>query len=66
MDRIAEGRSPFTSDGVRTIDKRPVYELTGLGQKHFYFQAGTQVIWLAADPALAEQALQQALQFFPD
>lgn len=63
--RIAEGESPFTPAGERRDGERPVYELDGLGQKHFYFRSGDRLIWLAADPALAEEALRQALAFYP-
>lgn len=62
--RIAEGRSPFTSLGIRTEGARQIYVLEGMGQQHFYFQAGPKVIWLAANPAEAEQALQETLTFF--
>lgn len=64
--RIAEGRSPFTALGIKMLDGRQVYMLEGLGQLHFYFQSGRQVIWLAADAELAEAALQQALEYYTD
>ena len=63
--RIVAGGSPFTPTGTRPVGSRLVYELTGMGQQHFYFQSANRVIWLAADPALAEAALQQALEFYP-
>ncbi len=63
--RIAEGGSPFTPQGTRQVDGRSVYVLTGMGQRHFYFQARSLVIWLAADETLAEQALGQVNQFYP-
>jgi hypothetical protein len=63
--RIAEGKSPFSPIGVRQIGERPVYELTGMGQKHFYFQSGQRVVWLAVDHGLGEQALMEAMDFYP-
>jgi hypothetical protein len=63
-DKIAEGRSPFTLLGTRSLSGSEIYELTGMGQSHFYFQAGALVVWLAADEALAEAALQEALTFY--
>ena len=64
--RIAQGNSPFTPAGRRTaLDGRAVHELTGMGQRHFYFQAGRRVVWLAADAALAEPALTELLAFYP-
>jgi len=64
-DKIAEGNSPFRPTGEREAGRRTVYELDGMGQKHFYFQAGALVIWLAADADIAEQALAQALVVYP-
>ena len=64
-DKIAEGQSPFTpidefKDGGRTI-----YALEGMGQEHFYFQSKNLVIWLAADPSIADEALEQTLEAYP-
>ena len=65
-DKIAEGRSPFTpTKNTREINGRAVYELSGMGQRHFYFQSGSLVIWLAADEAIAEKALMETLTFYP-
>jgi hypothetical protein len=64
-DKIAEGNSPYEPIGEELIGGRMVYELEGWGQMHYYFQSGDQVIWLAADPGIAEDALDQALEFYP-
>lgn len=64
-EKIAAGGSPFTPVGSRQLPGRSVYELNGMGQKHFYFQSGARVIWLAANPELAEQALAEILRFYP-
>ncbi len=63
--KIAEGNSPFTpmteiKDGVRTV-----YVLEGMGQKHFYFQSENLIVWLAADPSIADEALEQILEVYP-
>lgn len=63
--KIAEGRSPFTPTGEFTENGRIVYLLEGMGQKHFYFQSGNLVIWLAADAGIADAALQQLQEFYP-
>lgn len=63
-DKIASGNSPFQPTGTRQEGNRPVYALDGMGQKHFYFTSGKYLIWLAANPEIAEQALQQALTFY--
>lgn len=59
------GRAPFTPTGTRDMDGRTVYELTGMGQRHFYFQSGRLVVWLATDETLAGQALVEVAQFYP-
>ncbi len=64
-DKIAEGRSPFRPLETRELVDRTVYVLEGMGQRHFYFQAGALVIWLAADEVLAEQALLETRLFYP-
>ena len=66
-DKILKGRSPFTPTGTHDMDGRTVYELAGMGQRHYYFQAGRLVVWLAAPAgeALAEKALGEMLQFYP-
>jgi hypothetical protein len=69
-DKIADAsagsaRSPFTPVGRRQMDGRTVYELSGMGQRHFYFQSGSFVIWLAADDAIAEGAIKDVMEFYP-
>lgn len=64
-DKIAEGNSPFTPTGERPDGGRVIYELEGMGQKHFYFQSGELLIWLAADEQIAEQAISQVLELYP-
>lgn len=63
--KIAEGRSPFLPTGTRQAGDRTIYELNGMGQRHFYFRSGSLVVWLAADDTLAEQALEQVAAFYP-
>jgi len=62
--RIAEGNSPFTPINEINQRNRKVYVLEGMGQRHYYFQSQNLVIWLAADPALADEALQQILEVY--
>lgn len=64
-DKIAEGSSPFQSSGENLDGERVVYELTGMGQAHFYFRSRKLVIWLAADEDLAGDALEEVLGFYP-
>lgn len=64
-DKIAEGNSPFTPSGEYQDNKRTIYVLKGMGQKHFYFQSQNLVIWLAADADIADTALQQLKEIYP-
>ena len=41
------------------------YALDGMGQKHFYFQSKNLIIWLAAEPSIADEALKQILEDYP-
>lgn len=63
-DKIAGSSTPFQPTGNSNHEGHKVYELVGMGQRHFYFQAGSLVIWLAADPPLADQALEDVLEFY--
>lgn len=60
---IEDGTSPFTPTGWRMVGGRTVYTLDGMGMTHVYFQAGDWVIWLAASPEQADQALADLLAF---
>ena len=64
QEKIAEGNSPFTP--VNKINERThtIYALEGMGQRHYYFQSKNLVIWLTADPAFADDALQQILEVY--
>ena len=62
--RIAEGNSAFTPVNEIQNGHRTVYALDGMGQKHYYFQSNQLVIWLAAPPSLAADALQQILEVY--
>jgi hypothetical protein len=64
-DKIAAVDSPFEPIAEREIDQRMVYELDGMGQRHFYFKSDQLIIWVAVDDRLAEDALQQVLRFYP-
>lgn len=59
------GRSPFVPVGERPDGSRTIYELDGMGQKHFYFQSGKLIVWLAANPESANETLNQVLNFYP-
>jgi hypothetical protein len=62
---IAQGDSPFTPTGKQRVGDRTLYELTGMGQRHYYFQSASLVVWLAADETIVEAALADSLKFYP-
>jgi hypothetical protein len=64
QERIADGNSPFTPIDEIKNRSGTIYALEGMGQMHYYFQSQNLVIWLAADPAVADEALQQILEVF--
>jgi hypothetical protein len=64
-EKIAKGNSPFTPLEQFDQGNRTIHVLEGMGQKHYYFQSKNLVIWLAVNPALADQALQQTLEVYP-
>ncbi len=57
--RIAGGGSLFSPTGIREVSGRTVHTLTGMGQSHFYWQSGNQVIWLAIPPDQADLGLRE-------
>jgi hypothetical protein len=64
QSKIAQGNSPFTPVNEINDRNRKIYALEGMGQKHYYFQSKNLVIWLAGDPNLADDALQQILEVY--
>jgi hypothetical protein len=64
-EKINAGRSPFTLPTISSFAGKQVYALTGLGQQHYYWQAGELVIWLSVNSEIATQALQECLAYYP-
>jgi len=57
-EAIGGGQTPFTEP----VEMQPgVWMSEGLGQVHYFFAAGNGVWWISVDPALGDDALQQAL-----
>src|SRR3970040_2368769 len=65
QEKIANGNSPFTPLEQFTQGSRTIYDLEGMGQIHYYFQSKNLIIWLAAEPSTAEEALEQILEAYP-
>ena len=64
-EKISQGNSPFTPTNEIQNKDRKVYVLDGMGQRHYYFQSKNSVIWLAANPSVADAAIQQILEVYP-
>jgi len=64
-DAISVGDSPFQPIDEISLKGRKIYVLTGMGQRHYYFQAGSWVVWLAVELDIAEQVIEAALEFYP-
>lgn len=59
---IAQGNSPFTNLTKESIGDLVVYSVQGLGQLHFFYQRGVNVVWLAAPPGEEVSFFHEALQ----
>lgn len=62
---IAAGTSPFHEAGQRARPSGPIHELEGMGQTNFFYASARHVVWLAAPPPIADQALQDTLEAYP-
>jgi hypothetical protein len=58
--RIRASNGPFTHLRESTRFGMTVYSTLGQGQVHYYFRRGATVVWVAADPTVAQQALADA------
>jgi hypothetical protein len=58
--RIQGSNGPFTHLRESTRFGMTVYSTLGQGQVHYYFRRGATVVWVAADPIIAQQALADA------
>ncbi len=58
--RIQASVGPFTHLRESTRFGVTVYSTLGQGQVHYYFRRGATVVWVAADPIIAQPALADA------
>lgn len=63
--RMRGGTRVFSAPRQLEVQGRMVFVTEGLGQRHLYYQSGALLLWLAAPPAIADEALQQLLRRFP-
>ena len=63
--KIGPDHPVFQDLQALTVGGRTVYAMTGQGQQHYYFRSGAAVVWLAADGAIAQAALHDAVRRYP-
>ncbi|MDR5695151.1 MAG: hypothetical protein QN198_01775 [Armatimonadota bacterium] len=63
--RMRRGIQVFSAPQQLEMEGRVVFVTEGLGQKHFYYQSGALILWLAAPPYVADGALRELLRRFP-
>lgn len=62
---IRSGKTPFFHLKSSERNGTTVYSALGEGQIHYFYRRGADVIWLAADPSVAREAVQYLLQRDP-
>jgi hypothetical protein len=63
LSKMTAGTAGF-SPPVKRPGPDQIYETTGSGLKHFFYQRGRNVIWWQAEPGIAEEPLATVLQTF--
>ncbi len=56
-DKISAGNPMFTNLQELSISNRMLYQVDGQGQANFFYAVNDKIVWLAADPAYAPDAL---------
>ena len=56
-NKIGAGNQMFTGLQELSVTNRAIYEVNGQGQSHFFYSVNDKIVWLAADPAYAPDAL---------
>jgi len=62
---IRAGKTPYSHLKSSERNGTTVYSALGEGQIHYFYRWGPDVIWLAADPPVAREAVQYLLQRDP-
>lgn len=65
VERIQQGNTPFYHLKASEQGETTVYSALGEGRIHYFYRKGSKVIWLAADPPVARQALADLLGQVP-
>ena len=62
---ISTGRTPFSHLKSSKRNGTTVYSALGQGQIHYFYSRGADVIWIAADPPVAKEVVEDLLQRKP-
>jgi hypothetical protein len=62
---IGAGKTPFFHLKSSERNGTTVYSALGEGQTHYFFSRDADVIWIAADPAVAREAVESVLRAAP-
>ena len=60
-ERVAAGATPYRDPAPVRLDPGSAYRMSGQEQIHYMFRLGSEVVWLSADPEIADQALADVL-----
>jgi hypothetical protein len=62
LSKMAAGPAGFSPPSKRPGPEQDIYETTGSGLKHFFYQRGRNVIWWQAEPGIAEETFKAVLK----
>jgi hypothetical protein len=62
---ISAGKTPFSHLKSSERNGTTVYSALGQGQIHYFYRQGANVIWIAADPPVAKEVVEDLLQRNP-
>lgn len=62
LSKMAAGPAGFSPPAKRSGPEQDIYETTGSGLKHFFYQRGRNVIWWQAEPGIAEETFKAVLK----
>lgn len=61
--KIKKGSAGFTPVTAEQINERLVYQTSGMGLKHFFYQSGRFLVWWQAEPDNADKTFQDIHTF---
>ena len=61
--KIKKGAAGFTPVTIEQINELRVYQTSGMGLKHFFYQSGRFLVWWQAEPDKADKTFQDIHTF---